>query len=160
MRNEKEAENAVKLYADLVRRICFLHLKNHADTEDIFQNVFLKYILRSDAFESPEHEKAWLIRVTINECKNLLKSFHRTKTIDLDSLSEQAGEWEEKDTKVLEAVLALPPKYKNVIYLFFYEGYTAVEISKILHQNVNTIYTLLSRAKLKLKNRLGGEEFD
>ena len=75
MRNEQEVNRAIEQYADTVRRLCMVHLKNHADTEDIFQTVFLKYALSPVAFESQEHEKAWLIRVTINACKDLLKSF-------------------------------------------------------------------------------------
>ena len=66
MRSEEEANRAVEKYADTVRRICIVHLKNHADTEDIFQTVFLKYVLSSVSFESEEHEKAWFIRVTVN----------------------------------------------------------------------------------------------
>ena len=75
MRNEEEVNQAIERYADTVRRICMVHLKNLSDTEDIFQTVFLKYVLRSVPFESAEHEKAWIIRVTINACKDLLKSF-------------------------------------------------------------------------------------
>ena len=75
MRSEREANRAIDLYADTVRRLCMIHLKNHADTEDIFQNVFLKYVLSSIVFENEEHEKAWFIRVTINACKDMLKSF-------------------------------------------------------------------------------------
>lgn len=75
MRSEQEANRAIERYADTVRRICMIHLKNHADTEDIFQNVFLKYVLSTAVFESEEHEKAWFIRVTINACRDLLKSF-------------------------------------------------------------------------------------
>ena len=71
MRSETEINRAVDEYADMVRRLCMLHLKNYADTEDIFQTVFLKYALSSIEFENKEHEKAWLIRVTINACKDL-----------------------------------------------------------------------------------------
>lgn len=75
MRSEQEVNRAVEQYADMVRRLCMIHLKNHADTEDIFQTVFLKYALSSVLFESAEHEKAWILRVTVNACKDLLKSF-------------------------------------------------------------------------------------
>lgn len=75
MRSEEEANRAIGRYADTVRRICMVHLKNESDTEDIFQTVFLKYVLHSAPFESEEHEKAWIIRVTINACKDLMKSF-------------------------------------------------------------------------------------
>ena len=92
MRNEQEVNRAIEQYADTVRRLCMVHLKNHADTEDIFQTVFLKYALSLVAFESQEHEKAWLIRVTINACKDLLKSFFRSRTVSLDKLLAQPAE--------------------------------------------------------------------
>ena len=89
MRSEWEANRAIDRYADLVRRVCMIHLKNHADTEDIFQTVFLKYVTSTTEFESEEHEKAWFIRVTINACKDLLRSFFRSRTVSLDDLLEQ-----------------------------------------------------------------------
>lgn len=157
MRSEEEARRAIDRYADLVRRLCMIHLKNDSDTEDIFQTVFLKYVLSSASFESPEHEKAWFIRVTINACKDLLKSFFRKHTVSLDQVLDQPAPLEDRHREVLEAVLSLPPNYKDVVYLHYYEGYTAPEIGHILGKNVNTIYTLLGRARGLLKETLGGE---
>lgn len=154
MRSEEEANRAIELYSDTVRRICLLHLKNDSDTEDIFQTVFLKYVLHTKAFESEEHEKAWIIRVTVNACKDLLKNFFHTKTVPLESLPEMALEMPEDNRDILEAVLSLPSKYKDVVYLYYYEEYSAVEISQILKKNVNTIYTLLTRARQILKVKL------
>ena len=156
MRSEEEANRAVDLYGDTVRRICMIHLKNRADTEDIFQNVFLKYVLRTAPFDSPEHEKAWIIRVTANACKDLLRSFFRSRTVSLDVLIETPREMPEDHSDILEAVLALPEKYKDPIYLHYYEGYTAEEIGRILGKNTNTVYTLLTRARQMLKTRLEG----
>lgn len=156
MRSEEEANRAVDLYGDTVRRICMIHLKNKADTEDIFQNVFLKYVLRTAPFDSPEHEKAWIIRVTANACKDLLRSFFRSRTVSLDVLIETPWEMPEDHSDILEAVLALPEKYKDPIYLHYYEGYTAEEIGRILGKNTNTVYTLLTRARQMLKTRLEG----
>lgn len=136
-----------------------LHLKNHADTEDIFQTVFLKYMTASPVFENQEHEKAWLIRVTINACHDLIRSFFRSKTVSLDAVSEQLSSCPSQ-IGVLEAVLSLPVQYKDVVYLYYYEGYSAVEIAGILHKKVNTIYTLLSRAKALLRKTLGGDDFE
>jgi RNA polymerase sigma-70 factor (ECF subfamily) len=147
MRSEAEANRAIDLYADTVRRICMVHLKSYADTEDIFQTVFLKYILSPVVFENVEHEKAWFIRVTINSCKDLLKSFFRKNIVSLDEVIPIAAETTEEHREVLEAVLSLPLKYRDVVYLHYYEGYTAAEIGKMLNKNVNTIYTLLRRAK-------------
>ncbi len=160
MRSETEINRAVDEYSDMVRRLCMLHLKNYADTEDIFQTVFLKYALSSVEFENKEHEKAWMIRVTINACKDLLKSFFRKNTVSIDQLIEQPAPVPQDHREVLEAVLSLPKKYKDVVYLHFYEGYTAPQISEILGKNVNTVYTLLTRAKKILKTKLGGSEYE
>ena len=160
MRSEWEALRAIDRYADLVRRVCMIHLKNHADTEDIFQTVFLKYVTGTTEFESEEHEKAWFIRVTINACKDLLRSFFRSRTVSLDDLLEQPDQVPEDHREVLEAVLALPDKYRDVVYLHYYEGYTAPEIGTILHKNPNTVYTLLTRARDELRKMLGGEDFE
>ena len=160
MRSEWEANRAIDRYADLVRRVCMIHLKNHADTEDIFQTVFLKYVTGTTEFESEEHEKAWFIRVTINACKDLLRSFFRSRIVSLDDLLEQPDQVPEDHREVLEAVLALPDKYRDVVYLHYYEGYTAPEIGTILHKNTNTVYTLLTRARDELRKMLGGEDFE
>ena len=160
MRNEQEVLRAIEQYSDTVRRICMIHLKNYADTEDIFQTVFLKYVLSSVEFENEEHEKAWFIRVTLNACKDLLKDFFHTHVVSMDELGEQASSFSSDNMEVLEAVQSLPPKYKNVVYLYFYEGYTAPEIGKILGKNVNTIYTYLTRSKNMLREKLGGEGYE
>ena len=160
MRTEQEVTEAINNYGDTIRRICLVHLKNQADTEDIFQNTFLKYTLSDVVFEDEEHQKAWLIRVAVNSCKDLLKSAFRRHTVALDELINQPAVIDNEHKEILEAVLSLPNKYKDVIYLFFYEGYSAVEISGILGKNVNTIYTRLSRAKLLLKDILGGEDYE
>ncbi len=154
MRSEEEVSRAIDRYADTVRRICMVHLKNYADTEDIFQSVFLKYALSSDTFENEHHEKAWIIRVTVNACKDLKKSFFRSKTVSLEELVNEPAVVEEEQREILEIVLSLPEKYKDIVYLHYYEGYSAVEIGRILGKNVNTIYTLLSRARKILKERL------
>lgn len=89
MRSEREVSQAIDRYADTVQRLCMIYLKNQADTEDIFQNVFLKYATSTIAFESEEHEKAWLIRVTINACKDLLRSFFRSRTVSMEEVLDQ-----------------------------------------------------------------------
>lgn len=157
MRSEQETRRAMERYSDTVRRLCMIHLKNDADTEDIFQTVFLKYVLSSVSFESDEHEKAWFIRVTINACKDLLKSFFRSRTVPLDEIPKQPTELPADYSDVWNAVFSLPQKYRDVVYLHYFEDYTAPQISQIIGKNVNTIYTLLNRAKKMLKEKLGGE---
>lgn len=154
MRSEHEVNRAIEQYADMVFRLCMVNLKNRADAEDVFQTVFLKYTLHSKPFDSPDHEKAWLIRVTVNACKDLLKNFFRKNTVTLE---EAASVTSPEHAAVLEAVWSLPKDYRDVVYLHYYEGYTAPEIANILKKNPNTIYTHLTRARNMLKEILGGE---
>ena len=160
MKSDYEVNRALNKYADTVRRICLLHLKNYADTEDIFQTVFLKYFLHNGTFESDEHEKAWIIRVTINACKDFLKSFYRKNVVPIEAVQDAAVTVDSEQSAVLEAVLALPKKYKDAVYLFYYEGYSALEISKILNKKENTVYTLLARGRTLLRKNLGGEDLE
>lgn len=160
MRNEAEAKRALTLYADMVRRICFMHLKNYSDVEDVFQEVFLKYILNEKRFESDAHEKAWLISVAINACRDVLKSFLRRKVISIEDVNIEPFYIQEGEKELLGVVLGLPQKYRDAIYLFYYEGYSAVEIAKILNKKENTVYTWLDRARKELKKQLGGEPIE
>ncbi len=160
MKSDYELKRAVDRYADTVRRICLLYLKNYHDTEDIFQNVFLKYCLYNKEFQNDEHEKAWIIRVTVNACKDFLKSFYHKNIMPVEAIQDMAVNADNDQSFVLEAVLSLPQKYKDTVYLFYYEGYTASEISKITGKKENTIYTFLARARKLLKEMLGGEDFE
>ena len=156
MRSEQDTIRVIEQYSDTVRRLCAVHLKNDADTEDIFQTVFLKYVLSSVSFENEEHEKAWFIRVTINACKDLLKSFFRRHTVSLDDVIEHPAELPPDYQDIWEAVISLPQKYRDVVYLHYFEDYTAPQISRILGKNVNTVYTLLTRSKQMVREKLGG----
>ena len=154
MRSESEVNRAIQLYSDTVKRLCVIRLKDYDDTQDIFQNVFLKYALSSVQFESSEHEKAWFIRVTINACNDWFKDFFRNHTVPLDEALEKPNHEEDDKSYVLQAVLSLPKKYRDVVYLHYYEEMTAPQISKTLKINVNTVYTLITRSKDLLKERL------
>nr|WP_276858313.1 sigma-70 family RNA polymerase sigma factor [Intestinimonas timonensis] len=156
MRSEEEVVRAMDAYGDTVRRLCLVRLKRREDTEDIFQTVFLKYLQQDRPFESPEHEKAWFIRVTLNACRDLLRFWARRPTVPLEALAAQAAP-EPEDRTVLEAVLSLPQKYRDAVYLHYYEGYSAPEIGDLLGKNPNTVYTLLTRARALLREKLGGE---
>lgn len=95
--------------------------------------------------------------MTINACKDLLKSFFRSHITSLDEILEQAADMQEENKEVLEAVLSLPSKYRDVVYLHYYEGYTAPEIGRLLKKNVNTVYTLMTRSRHLLREKLGGD---
>lgn len=159
MRSEQEVNRAIEQYADMVFRLCMVKLKSNADAEDIFQNVFLKYALSNQEFDSTAHEKAWLIRVTLNACKDHLRGLFRRRTIPLDEVAD-APETTDEQRAVLEAVRSLPKEYRDVVYLHYYEGYTAPEIAEITQRNTNTVYTHLTRARQMLRELLGGEHVE
>lgn len=148
-----DISNAIEKYSDMVRRICFLYIRNYADVEDVFQEVFLKFFMNADAFKNEQHQKAWLCRVTFNKCKDLNKSFWRKKVVSIEQLEIPCENAEQNG--VMMAVLQLPADYKEIIYLHYYEGWTIPEIAEITQQNVNTVYTQLRRAREKLKKKVG-----
>ena len=149
MRSEQEANRVVELYADMVRRICLLHLKNHADTEDVLQEVFLKYILHSVAFESEEHEKAWLIRVATNICKDMVRFRLRHPKVCIDELENSLAAPEHKET--LRELLELPVKQKVVVYLHYVEGYQIKEIAEILGITEGAVKMRLCQAREQMR---------
>ena len=137
MRTEQEVNCVVEQYSDMILRLCTVYLKNPHDAEDVLQTVFLKYAISTCRFESSEHEKAWLIRVASNQCKDILKSFFRKHTVFLEDVD--APTVPTVQYGVLEALWSLPKAYREVIYLHYYEGYTAPEMAKILRKNPNTV---------------------
>ena len=144
---------AIQKYADMVRRICFLYLKNYADVEDVFQEVFLKFFLNAESFQSEEHQRAWLCRVTFNKCKDLCKSSWRNKVVSIEEM-DIPYESPERNEQI-KAVFDLPSEYKELIYLHYYEGRTIPEIAGILQKNTSTVYSQLRRAKALLKKKAG-----
>lgn len=159
MKSERELENAIEYYGDMVKRICYVHAKQESDVDDIFQNVFLKYF-HSSSFRDIEHEKAWLIRVSINTCIDIERSWFKRKVILSDDLSfYQCSTKSDGTLDVLDAITKLPDNYKSVIYLHYYEGYKIKEIATILKKKENTIHTWLKRSKKLLKEMLGSDYF-
>jgi RNA polymerase sigma factor (sigma-70 family) len=150
---DEDISNTIEKYGDMVRRISFLYFNNSADVEDVFQEVFLQYFLNIEKIKDEEHKKAWLCRVTFNKCNDLRKSFWRRNVVSLDKV-EVPFESEEQ-SEIIAAVFKLPNDYKNIIYMHYYEGYTIPEIAEILNKNINNVYSLLRRAKVKLKKELG-----
>lgn len=155
MKSEEEIQNAIKCYADMIQKICVLHMKQRADAEDIFQNVFLKYAQSGD-FRDQEHEKAWILRVTINACHDRFRGwFH--KQVELSDTIDTYAAQPSKLSYLLDILKQLPERYRTVLYLHYYEGYKITEIAEILHKKENTIHTWLRRAKEMMKDTLGGE---
>lgn len=141
-------------HVDTVYRVCYTFLHNAADSEDAVQNVFIKLLNKWVDFESEEHEKAWLIRVASNHCKDVLKNAWNRRT-SLESIAEPLARDAEPDT-TLEEVLKLPENQKVCVYLYYYEGYSAAEIAGIMERPYSTVRNYLSEARKELGRRLKG----
>ena len=152
--DRQEAERLVNTYSDLILRLSYTYLKSTQDAEDICQSVFLKLLMWEERFESREHEKAWVIRAAINACKDELRAFRR-RTVPLEDIPETAAP-EVPRSDVLDAVMALPAKYREAIYLFYYEGYSAKEIGALTGRSEAAVSAHLSRGRKKLRELLGG----
>lgn len=152
----EEAARLVETYGDMILRLCHSWLRSPHDAEDICQTVFLKVLERGRTFESPAHEKAFLIRMTINACKDELKAARR-RNVALDACPEQTVP-ASSGGALAEAIAALDENYRIVIYLHYYEGYTAREIASFLRVPVPTVTTRLRRARAQLGKLLEGGE--
>ena len=155
---KERLEQIFRDYYQLIYRVAFSQVKNHADAEDITQEVFLKIIRHDMRYQSMEHERAWIVRVTVNLCRDLLKSkWHRT-SVSMEDVSEaQRGSCEnftEIQDDMMWAVLQLPEKYRNCLYLFYYEDYSIKEIAQSLEMPENTVKTNLKRGRQALKEFL------
>ena len=148
-------EQAVEVYGALVLRTAFGLVKNMADAEDIAQEVFLNLVKTEPSFESAEHQKAWLLRCTINRCKSHFRSVWQRRTDPLDETLPSPFTPEENT--VLDAVAGLPLKYRQVIQLHYIEGYSTAEIAEILQIKQNTVLSQLARGRAILKDTLKGE---
>ena len=155
MDTNREAERLVGAYADAILRLSYTYLKNTQDAQDICQTVFVKLLAEPREFESAEHERAYVLRMAANACKDLLKSPWRKRTCGLEAVLEVPAP-EAGDGSVLAAVNQLPAHYRTAIYLFYYEGYQAAEIGKILGIPTATVHTRLARGRARLKDILGG----
>lgn len=152
----EEYKTIVNQYSDMVTRIAIMNVKNVDDAKDCYQNVFMKLYCCNKEFDSLEHLKAWLIRVTINECKDYQKQFWK-RNIDIDEII--VGKQDEK-LVILPVVMKLSSKYRNVLYLYYYEGYSTKEIAKILKVNINTVKSQLIRGRKLLKKKLGDDFYE
>ena len=153
----REAERLVNTYSDLILRLGWTYLRSTQDGEDICQTVLLKLLTAERAFDSPAHEKAWVIRATVNACKDELRAFRR-RAVPLEEGLETAAP-ELPRSEVLEAVMALPEHYREAIYLFYYEGYSIDEIAALTGRSRAAVSAHLSRGRKKLKTMLEGERY-
>lgn len=159
MNTQQQAERLAGTYADAILRLSYAYLKNTQDAQDICQTVFVKLLTEPRTFDSAGHERAYILRMAANACKDLLKSPWRKRTCGLEACAQVPAP-EAEDGSVLAAVNSLPPHYRAVIYLFYYEGYQAAEIGQILGVPTATVHTRLARGRTKLRTVLEGDGYE
>ena len=140
-----------------VYRLCFTYMKSSAEAEDCAEDVFVKVLTEGFEFNDEVHERKWLTVAAINLCKDRLKSRKHKSIVPIDGEPELAAPEKEDRSDVLEAVLGLPNKYKDVVWLYYYEGYQTDEIAEILGSPPSTIRNRMRDARKLLKDKLGGE---
>lgn len=145
---EMQYRRLVDEFSDTVTRLCIVHTGNYADAEDCYQNVFFKLFKALDKGEIP-NPKAWIIKVTLNECRSVLRYRLRKNTVDLNEVTASAED--SREHEMLDLVFRLPPKYRDVIYLHYYEELSVEEISEATKTNVNTVKSQLKRGREKLR---------
>ncbi len=142
-------------YKDTVFRTAFAFCRNTADAEDVSQDVFIKLYTSDIEFHTHDEEKAWLIRVTVNKCKDLRKSKWFVTRTELDENIPASSQDDTENSEVLKAVLSLSEKYRIVIHLYYFEGYSVGEIADITKRKPSTVQTQLQRGRELLKKQLG-----
>lgn len=156
MTNE-ELTGYIRLFHGTVYRLAYSYVRNRTEAEDLCQDVFVKLMEYRGVFDEPENCKAWLIRVTVNLSRSLLRSGRIARRAALD---EEIPVSDSEHRELLEAIRSLPPKYRAAIHLHYYEGYSAKEIARITGVTVTAVTTRLERARKKLKNMLLEEDSD
>ena len=164
---DRDPERLVRAYADLVLRVCYTYLRSTADAEDVCQDTLVKLLLREEPFRDPGHERAWVVRVAVNACKNLLRDRGAHPEADLAAVPEPTAspapgesELRQRDDRVLAAVMALPLPQREAVYLHYYEGYPTREVARIVGATDAAVRQRLSRARARLRDDLKGDYDD
>jgi RNA polymerase sigma factor (sigma-70 family) len=155
-RTDEELVRIYNRHVNTVYRICFMFMKNRHNAEDMVQNTFVRLMKDKTVFQNEEHEKAWLIRTATNLCKDYFRHWW-SKTVSINEAAEISVENPLNTDSVLEKVMALPSKYKTAVYLYYYEGYSTVEIGEILKKDPSTIRGYLHKGRKLLKMEMEGD---
>ena len=153
----KKYERIVWAYADIVYRVALNYSKNIHDAEDVVQTVFLKLGTSSLEFSDEDHIRKWLIRVAVNECKDLCSSYWRKNVDSFETMNQEPMFIDERNFELYHALLKLPLKCRIVVHLFYYEGYSSKEIATLLKMKEATVRTHLTRARKLLREQLKEE---
>lgn len=150
-------DEAFQKYGDRIFSAAFSICRNRADADDVVQDTLIRYYSLGKDFESEAHLKAWLLRVAINRAKDIVSAFWRKNKVDWEEYMDELVFEEPEDSRLFEAVMRLPEKYRAVIHLFYHEDYAVEEISSILRRPEGTVKSQLNRGKKLLKNMLQEE---
>ncbi len=151
---EEAFARAVEEYGDTLFRVAYSCLRNRSDAQDVMQETLLKFYMEKKPFQSPQHEKRWLIRVAVNESKKLLRSAWRRRSVPLEERDEAVTFDTLAQQALFEEVMALPPKYRLAVYLYYYESFSVRQIAEALGANPSTVQTWLMRARGLLRESL------
>lgn len=154
---EADAAQVIEYYSNMVYRLAFARTGMKHDAEDVYEEVFLRYLKKKPVFESEEHRKAWFLRVTINCSNTFLASLWQKRT---EGLSEEIPFSEKEYQDLHRELQRLPAKYRSVIHLFYYEELSVEEIGRILQRKPATVRTQLTRARELLRGMLKEEDYD
>lgn len=149
-----DLEQIIEEYGNLIFKTCFIMLRNSHDAEDVAQETFYKYMISNRAFDSSEHKKAWLLRVSQNKCKDMLRYKKIHSYISYEDVEENFVGHQDVESEDIEDILKvsnLSYDYKSVVVLYYFEGYSVEEVADILNINSATVRKRLQRARQKLK---------
>lgn len=177
--NDQDIQQKIEKYGDMLFKLSYIRLQNVQDAEDVVQDAFYQYLNHIQDFQSPEHEKAWLLKVAMNGCRKVWRSAwkrHQAKESPAESCRggafvqpdeaqgalqgedpQEAAVRQEERARLLDAVLALPAKYRDVIHLFYYEDFSVKEIARITNRRESTVTSQLTRGRELLRKALKGE---
>ena len=157
LRLEDSLEQVIRFYSDMVYRLAFSRTGSRYDADDVYEEVFLRYLKKKPKFQSEEHRRAWLIRVTLNCTNTFLTSAWQKR---VQELPEDLPFQQKEDYQLYEQLQQLSAKYRSVIHLFYYEEMSVEEIGAILHRKPSTVRTQLTRAREQLRQILKEEDYD
>lgn len=144
---KNDIEAVYDMYADMLYRLSLSYLQNSEDARDAVQDVFIKYVTASDIFKDDEHKKAWLIRVTVNCCNDMLRRRKLRNYVPLDEISETVAIDEESDSDIMNCLKLIPPKNRAAVILHYLEGYSVEETAKVLKISVSAVKMRLKRGR-------------
>ncbi len=154
---EADAGQVIEYYSNMVYRLAFARTGTKHDAEDVYEEVFLRYLKKKPQFESEEHRKAWFLRVTVNCSNTFLSSVWQKRT---GALNEEIPFTQKEHQDLYRELQCLSPKYRDVIHLFYYEELSVEEIARILNRKPSTVRTQLTRAREQLRGMLKEEDYD